>query len=64
MLVSLAVALVALVLVLSVRDGHRLDGSVMWGDVAASGLTVVSPRSHTIANCWAAMIRQRPERRL
>ena len=40
--VVLAVALVALVLVLSVRDGHRRDGSVMWGDVAASGLTAVA----------------------
>ena len=40
--VVLAVALVALVLVLSVRDGHRRDGSVMWGEVAASGLTAAA----------------------
>lgn len=40
--VVLAVSLVALVLVLSVRYGHRRDGSVMWGDVAVSGLTAAA----------------------
>lgn len=36
--VILAVALVAFVLVFSVRDSHRRDGSVMWDIVAESGL--------------------------